>query len=705
VDQAISLLSKNADKAVRAKAKLYLGKTDERDRDTARKREDRAESTRIFIPDCVNPQRRERCLADPELLLKTYFPRDYSRPFGKLHRALINAIWEAATYGGKIALAAPRGRGKTQVVMGMDCAVVLAGKVRFPVLIGPTTEHAKHLYEDFRKKIAFSDLLYEDFPEVCHPIRCLEGAPQRASRQHIDGVLTRVQWTADGLRLADVPAQYRGPIDYGGVRMEYRGLDAAICGINREGDRPDFIPIDEPETRESAKSDSQIEDRENAIDKDINGLAGDEVELAQVMITTLRNRKCVSFRYTDPEIKPSWMGRRFGWVEKWPTEWINEDGMWHTYIAMRAQDQRNGDRYGRTATQFYLDNQEAMNAGGELLADNYKATVLSDGFITVHSAWQVVLNSIADTSYDAFCTEYQNDPPESEQIQTLALTHAQVASCKSGTTQGIRPDWADKVVRGVDMGKTDCWWVDIAFALNGTGAVIDYGKFHPYGLSVGSSNAAIELALVNALVNFAGQDTRYEIDYALVDAGYKTDAIYEGCRRIAWNYFPVRGLDGTYRQPKLRDDGSNKLFHECHCVSVKDRDNRDVWLFHPNVEYWKNWLQERWMCDPWTGGTRTPGSMALFDPPNDDIRYHSLFAKSMVAERLEHVPLPGKAFKAVWNVVDRSNNHWLDAAGYACAAGSCLGVRLVEEVKQTPIERKQPKPFLDPWGRPFVARR
>jgi hypothetical protein len=97
--------------------------------------------------------------------------------------------------------------------------------------------------------------------------------------------------------------------------------------------------------------------------------------------------------------------------------------------------------------------------------------------------------------------------------------------------------------------------------------------------------------------------------------------------------------------------------------------------------------------------------MALFDPPNDDIRYHSPFAKSQVSERLEHVPLPGKAFKAVWNVVDRSNNHWLDAAGYACAAGSCLGVRLVEEVKQIPIERKQPKPFLDPWGRPFVARR
>jgi hypothetical protein len=301
--------------------------------------------------------------------MKTYFAKDYSRPFGKLHYALIDSIWQTAMYGGKKAVAAPRGRGKTQVVKGALAAVVLAGLVRFPVPIGPTTNHAKELYEDFRKKMMFNDLLMEDFPEICAPVRALEGAPQRAGRQHIDGVLTRIQWTADGLRLADVPAQYRGPIDYGGVRLEYRGLDAAIRGINRDGDRPDFVPIDEPETRESAKSDSQIEDRENAIEKDIAGLAGEDKELAQVMITTVQNRKSNSFKYTDPETKPSWMGERFGWVEKWPEEWKKDDGLWHTYMAMRAKDQRDGDRYGRTATQFFLENREAMELGGELLAD------------------------------------------------------------------------------------------------------------------------------------------------------------------------------------------------------------------------------------------------------------------------------------------------------------------------------------------------
>jgi len=660
----------------------FLEDRPERESDISRKREKRTKDARIFIPSCVNPQRRERCLQDPELLLKTYFARDFTRPFGKLHNALIDAIWTTAKYGGKLALAAPRGRGKTTVVKGAVAAVVLAGLVRFPVPIGPTTDHANELYEDFRKKVMFNDLLFEDFPEICAPVRALEGAPQRAGKQHIDGELTRIQWTADRLRLANVPAKYRGPIDYSGVRMEYRGLDAAIRGINREGDRPDFVPIDEPETREAAKSDSQIIDRDDAIEKDIAGLAGEERELAQVMITTIQNRKCNSFRFTDPEIKPSWMGKRFGWVEEWPDEWKKEDGLWHTYIAMRGQDQRAGDRYGRNATEFYLANRGQMDAGCVLLADNYKATILSDGWVTVHSATQVVFNSIADTSYEAFCTEYQNDPPEAEQIQTLELSYSDVASRVSGLSQREVPPLSQYVVRGIDMGKVNCWYVDIAFRSDGTGSVIDYGKFLTYGLSASSSDSAIELAMLDALSGFVAEHDSYKIDLAFVDSGYKPEAIYEACRRIKdTRYYPVKGPDSNYRMPKASD--TVQCFFECHASQVYDQNRKPVWLFHPNTEFWKNWMQERWQMETFADEDRNPGSMALFDPPGNDIKFHMQFARSQISERMKNIPLPGKGFKKVWEVVDRSNNHLLDAGGYACAAAAVLGVRLVPDASQT----------------------
>jgi len=636
-------------------------------------------------------------LADPELFLRgTYMPARYKRPFGKIHHAIIDALMEVALNGGKKAVAAPRGRGKTEIVKGMLLYLICAGHVRFPIPISQTTRDAEKIYKDFRKKIMLNDLLLEDFPEICWPVRCLEGAPQRANKQHIDGKLTGIIWTADALKLASVPPQYRGPIDYGVVNMEYRGLDAAIRGVNTDGARPDFVILDDPETRESAKSDPQIHDRENAIEQDIAGLAGEDEDLAQVMLTTIQNRKCISFRYTDPEQKPSWMGQRFGWVEKWPDEWSKEEGLWQTYIAMRAQDQRAGDRYGRNATQFYLDNQEQMIAGGELLADNYKATVLSDGWITVHSAWQVVFNAIADTSYDAFCTEYQNEPPEVDQIQTTDLTHAHVASCHSGLAHRELPQWAKHVVRGIDMGKVNCAFVDIAFREDGTGAVIDYGKFSTFGLSKQSSDEAVELAMMNALQNFVAEHDHYRVDMAFVDSGYKPEAIYEACRRIGGLYYPLKGPDGNYRQPKASD--TVRCFFEVHASQVFDQYRRPVWLWHPNTEYWKNWLQERWQADPFLGGERAQGSMALYNPPNDDVKHHLQFAKSMVSERLEHIPLPGKGYKAIWNVVDRGNNHLLDAAGYACAAASVLGVRLVpaqvntKPSKDRPIRQVQPKP-------------
>lgn len=656
----------------------------ERDRDALRKRDARSESARITIPECKNPQRRERALRDPELFLRgEYFTNRYSRPFGKLHYAIIDALLEVAENGGKQSIAAPRGRGKSEITKGMLTYLIFAGKVRFPIPVCQTTADAEKIYKDFRNKVANNQKLFEDFPEICAPVRALDGAPQRAGRQHIDGIPTGIIWTNDRLRLANVPAKYRGPIDYGGVFMEFRGLDAAIRGVNNDGTRPDFIIIDDPETRVSARSDAQIADRINAIEKDIAGLAGEDEELAQVMLSTIQNRKCVSYIYTDPEQKPSWMGRRFGWVETWPNEWCKYDetgeqipGLWHEYMAIRGRDQRAGDRYGRGATQFFLDNQEAMVAGGSLLADNYKAKVLPDGFVTVHSAWQVVFNSIADTSFDAFCTEYQNDPPEVEQIQTIDLSYSHVATCLSGNAQWTIPPWVKHVVRGIDMGKVNCHYVDIGFDTDGTGTVIDYGRFTTHGLAVNSSDEAIELAMLNALQAFAIENNRYNIDLAFVDSGYYPQAIYEACRRLGGRYKPIKGPDSNYKMPKASD--TVQCWYECHASLVNDANRRPVWLFHPNTEFWKNWLQERWTQDPFVGGQLTRGSMTLFEPPANDIKFHQTFARSMVSERLEHVPIPGGGYKSVWNVIDRGNNHYLDAAGYACAAGGCLGVRLIQ---------------------------
>lgn len=674
----------------------------EREKDALRKRDARAESARVEIRSCENPQRRERAIADPERFMRTYFADRYKRPFGKLHYALIEALWEVAKTGGKQAVAAPRGRGKTEVVKGVIPATVFAGLIRFPVPIGPTTAHANELYEDFRRKCMYNDMLAADFPEVCDPIRALEGAPQRASRQHVDGELTHIIWKTERLRFPDVPEKYRGPINYGGVRMEFRGLDAAIRGINRDGDRPDFVPIDEPETRESSKSESQIRDRSNAIERDIAGLAGDEEELAQCMLTTIQNTICNSFIYTDPEQKPSWMGKRFGWVEKWPNEWqkdgVDGNGMWHEYIALRHKDQREGDRYGRTATQFFLDHEDEMTAGGELLADNYKAKVLSDGWQTVHSAWQVVFNSIADTDFDSFCTEYQNDPPEGEQIEQIQLTAAKVQARIVETGQREVPHDTGFETIGIDLGKYASHWSHTAWTDETcVGTVPDYGIMETTGLNAASDNKAIEHAIVAALEVWA-EDVVAKIkpQLVLIDSGTFTDAAYTFCRNAGRPFFPAKGWDlGRFRMPEERTP--EKIpYQECYAAW---QPNHKLWLYHHQGEYWKSWMQSRFLQQPYDEqNERQPGSLALFNPVGDAKR-HLSFSQHMVAEYERHVPKEGKQLKREWYVKNR-NNHWLDGMALACCAAGVLGVRLMTQPPPPP-PKKKPQPSEEPRETPF----
>lgn len=678
----------------------------ERDIDARRKRAKRSESARIFIPACVNPQRRERCLADPELFLKTYFARRYSRPFGKLHYAMIEAMVEIATNGGKQAIAAPRGRGKSEITRGMLVFLMCAYLVRFPVVVCQTTSDARRTYQDFRRKLMTNDLLAEDFPEVCVPVRELEGAPQRASKQHIDSKLTGIAWTAEALRLANVPEEYRTGPDFGGFRMEYRGLDASIRGLNSEGDRPDLIVIDDPETHESAKSPPQINDRINAIEQDISGLAAEDEDLSQVMLTTIQNRYCLSFQYTDPEQKPSWMGQRFGWVEAWPDEWNKqEEGLWHEYIALRASGQRDGDRYGRRATEFYLKNREAMERGGELLADNFTAKVLSDGWQTVHSAWQVVFNTIADTSYEAFCTEYQNDPPEQEQVETSQLTAAKVMARTVETGQREAPQNVGIDTIGIDLGKYASHWAHTAWTDEGCiGTVPDYGVVETVGLNAESDNTAIEHALVAAL-EIWGEEVRDKIkpQLVLVDSGNWAEAAYEFCRRMGRPFFPAKGWEpGRFRLPKERT--TEKIpYEECYAAW---QPAKNLWLYHMQGEHWKAWLQSRFLQRTFDEvGNRVSGSLALFDPLGDSKR-HLSFAQHMVAEEEQFVPKDGKQLQRRWFVKNR-NNHWLDAMAMATCAAGCLGVKLVkptEQPKSRTIKKAQPKasPFAVN-GRPFVA--
>lgn len=669
---------------------------DERDKDATRKRDKRSESARIEIPRVVNMQRRVAALEDPVVFLRTYFADRYKLNFGPHHDFMIDSIVSRAKHGGRQAVAAPRGCGKSEVVKGLMVYLVLSGLTRFPLVVAATSSLARRLFRDFRTKFATNQLLYEDFPEVCHPVRSLEGAPQRAARQHVDGYLTNIVWTSnDYVRFPDAPGS-----PFGGIKMAYFGLDSAFRGVNIDGDRPDFVLIDDPETEESAKSDLQIADREDVIDKDIAGLAGQTSSLAIVTLTTVQNAKCMSFKLTDRSLKPSHNGVRFGLVRKWP----DRMDLWEEYIALRRANQQAGDEHARAAVQFYLDNWEAMNAGVEMLVD-YFVPVEVDGQSFVHSAIQQAFNKICDTSLEAFKSEYQNDPDPEEQADTIGLTAGKVAFRISGLLQGEKHPDTEHVTVGLDIGKYYSHWAKIAWHGNAIGHVIDYGVMETPGMVKADSSQAVMKALVPALLQWRTDILAdSSCDFCLIDSGDYTEAVYEFVRQAGGMPFAAsKGWDRKrFHLPKERT--ADKIpFQECYASHLP---GERLWLYNVNTEHWKQWVQERF-------GTATlddqqipnSGTLSLFAAPNDR-RRHLSFSQHIVAEERRDVFVPGKGQVRQWVVVNR-NNHYLDATALACAAAGCLGVRVVPRVAlqnvpaPKPVQRRPA--LLSPSGQPFFV--
>jgi hypothetical protein len=687
--------------------------SDERSEDATRKRNRRSESARIEIPQCIDPKRREACLKDPERFLRTYMPKKFTQPFGTVHSRIIQTIHDRASTGGKKAVAAPRGRGKSTIVKGMLIYATAAELVRFIVPICATTNLAGRIYRDYRNEWSNNDSLLQDFPEICAPVRHLEGAPQRAARQHIDGHLTHINWSStDFLRLPRVPgnandflrSQGREWSPFGGVKMAFAGLDAAFRGMNIDDDRPDCLIIDDPETRESAKSIQQIEDRIEIIEKDIEGLEGQDKPLAMVMVTTLQNTYCVSAQFTDPEQKSAWEGERYGWIQSWPTR----ADLWDEYIARRRKAQQAGDRHGMDAVEFYVANRQAMSEGVVMLADNFKDIRLPDGRQVVHSAIQEAYNKIADTNLSAFKAEYQNDPDPEEQAERSQLTPGRVAGQLSRIERGAIPDGRVFSFIGIDIGKYKSHWVKISSTREMVLWVVDYGIVETHGLTKFSSEQAIELAIIESLRQFADTEPFHDAQplLCLIDSGDFSESIYEACKQLGPPFFPSKGHSmDRFRNKKENDE--YQPFWQAYAHKTADSKRREMWLYNVNTEFWKKWGQERFLVDAFMDDTRLPGSVALFDPPHGDMKFHLQFARHMVSESEQLVPVDGKINKRVWIVHDKNNNHWLDAYALACAAAGCAGLRLVnpepppEPIQQRPTQKRSA--IVTPSGQPFLV--
>jgi hypothetical protein len=651
----------------------------------------RASDRDIKIPIPKDPIRRRDALQDGELFLTTYFPEVFFEPFTADRRDMHDSIVRAAMYGGDQAIAGTRGEGKTKLAIYTALYLTLTGLAVFPIVIGKNQRKSESELRTVREKLQQSELLLQDFPEICQPFKAVGGWSSRARMQTVAGEFSRLELAADHLiyptigrhQLPDDWPEDIEPVSRGQILASI-GIDGGIRGTNYRDIRPDIAIIDDIEDRQAAESDAVIEKNEDIIEKDIAGLASSARRVARVFLCTIQNRKCIAFKFTDPKKKPSWKGKRYRKMIKRP----DRMDLVQEYMTKRIE-RADDDPDAREAFRFWRDNRAEIERDCVVSnASSFDGTIHEDGEPLELSAIQSYFNKVADWGDEAVATEIDNDPPEEVGPQGSGLSWQMVAGRLSGLDRGQLPANASCVTAAIDLGKYLCHWVVIAWWKGAGGCVIDYGRAEVVGTDKGMDNQASEPQIYKALLNWrdeilskkyvdaAGSDRK--VDAVFVDSGTFTDAAYQFVRDVGGTPFYVSKGIGNYRDKTTETDKikPGNHFHAAY------QEAQGLWLYELNTDYWKQFIHERFLTPTFDEQNfLRRGALSLFNQPGD--KKHTSYAQHIVAEELVSEFKEGKGLKTYWNVVS-DNNHWLDATYNAAAAASARGIYLLSPTPDTP---------------------
>ena len=636
------------------------------------------------LPEVVNPDRKAACERNFQLFCESYFPETYSLAWSPDHLKVIEKIETAVLRGGLFALALPRGSGKTTITESAALWSMLYGHREFVVLIGATESAALELLDSLKTELEVNERLAEDFPEVCYPVAQLEGIANRCAGQLYKGERTRITWTSNEIVLPTVEGSRAS-----GIIVRVAGITGRIRGMKfKRSDgrnvRPSLVVIDDPQTSESAGSLEQTRKRVRVLAGDILGLAGPGQKISGIMPCTIIRPGDMADIILNRNTHPDWNGEKTRMVYRFPTNMK----LWEEYAEIRAEALRTEGNFQK-ATEFYLANREAMDAGAEV---SWEARFNHDEV----SALQHAMN-LKFQDEQAFQSEYQNDPLPDDTADDSLLSVDEICAKINGLARRRVPLKCDRLTMFVDVQKALLFYVVIAWAEDFTGAVIDYGSWpdqHRHEYSLADANPSIQTffpkagfegalyAALSALTDEClGREWEREdgavlkIERALVDAnwGQSTDVVYQFCRQSshAGVILPSHGrYVGASSKPmtEYRKQQGDRLGFNWMIPNVAGK--RAIRHVIYDTNYWKSFIHARLAVPVGDKGSltlygRIPGA-------------HQLFAEHLTAEYRVKTQGRGRTVDE-WKLKPQSHdNHFLDCVAGCAVCGSMLGASLPE---------------------------
>ena len=682
--EAGNALSKERERAKRER---------ERDRDRKAAGRNAAREIADTCPECKDEDIAARIVDNLRFALVTLFPLRFNLDFGPDHEEFIADIERSIKDGEQLVIAMPRGSGKTSLLICAILWAIVTGRHKFAALIAATESAAKELLEQITTELETNDNLYAYFPKLIHPIRCLEQIHQR--KLLWNGEPVQQNWTKTRIVLPSIP----GVLGASAI-IKTAGLLGRIRGMNYQrpdgyNERPTLVLVDDPQTDASAVSAIENDKREGVICGTIPGLAGPGLTVSVLVAVTVKVKGDLADRMLDRTKHPEWHGKRKSLLISIPTD-VDK---WNQYAEIMRECQRNDEPITR-ATEFYLANQTAMDAGGKAAwparFGRYEA-----------SAIQYAMG-LKITNPASFASEYQNQPLVTEE-QTRQTDPDRVVLRTNKRARRVIPLEVETITIGADVQKNYLVFSVVGFAPDATPFEIDYGTYPEQPTNYfdrrtatrtienqfpgKDPDAALWAALDGMITTLLGRDwqredgSRMAIKKITIDVRYKGQLIKKYIKQSAHRDILLPAM-GVYIKPGTKEINEPKTApgeiskHSFRLPPVQPGQLVRMVSFD-SAEYISK------VHDALNTPLGSPGAMTLFEAAP---HVHRCFVDQLCSEYSTTIEVNGRK-KRNWALKPNGgDNDFLDATKLAFVGAYVVGVEPKYGLPLKPVKKARQAP-------------
>jgi hypothetical protein len=651
------------------------------------------------VPAIADVERRRRC-RDPKLFCTVYNPETFSLEWSRDQLAAVDRIREAVELGALYALAMPRGSGKTTINRMLALWAISYALRRYVLLLNATNPKARESLDALKKFIRFLPLYTADFPEIAYACQRVAGIAQRANGQTSDGEPTMLEWGKERIVLptvappdnwpADWPLQSDGMVPTSGAVLATAGMTSeGVRGslftlITGESVRPDYVLLDDPQTKQSANSLIQNQTRIETIQGDVLGLAGPDKKISAVMLCTVIAPEDLADTFLDREKQPLWRGERYQLLPSMPANLEAWDRYFDLYRGCALKQPPDFTE----SNAHYLEHRAVLDEGA---VHSWPQRVQPGEVSAIQSAMHLFLRDRR-----AFMAEYQNTPlarvEEEEPIDPKAISER-----LSRVPRGRVPKECTNLTAFIDVQGKLLWYVVIAWDGTFGGSIIDYGSYPDqrrayYTLADAKRTlarvtqvAGLEAQLRAGLDALAGQLVTREwprqdgasmrLEKLMVDAhwGQSTEIVLKFCRESphAAMLLPSHGKFVGERSPPMSErkaKAGERVGLNWYIQASPSRGA--VRAINYDTNWWKTFLHAR-LAAP----LGASGALTLCGDKADT---HAMLVDHLCSEIRKRRKGHGREVDEWYERPSKPDNHLFDCAVGCCVAANVLGVKLAE---------------------------